>query len=80
MKNVMKLDNYYLPWHLEQAIKEFIEYYNEQRYPESLSNITPADMYFGRGRQIQARREQIKEKTMRERRRLNRQETVSLLL
>jgi hypothetical protein len=32
MKNVMKLDNYYLPWHLEQAIKEFIEYYNEKSY------------------------------------------------
>lgn len=80
MKNVIKLENYYLPWHLEQAIKEFIEYYNYQRYHESLGNVTPADMYFGRAAQIQARREQIKEKTMRERRRLNRQETASLLL
>jgi putative transposase len=70
MKNVIRLDNHYLPWHLEQAIKEFMEYYNEQRYHESLGNVTPADMYFGRATQIQARREQLKEKTMRERRRL----------
>lgn len=80
MKNVIKLENYYLPWQLEQALKEFIEYYNEQRYHESLGNVTPADMYFGHARQIQARREQIKEKTMQERRRLNRQEAASLLL
>lgn len=72
MKNVVKLENYYLPWHLEKAIDSFITYYNNERYHESLQNVTPADMYNGRFTQIQARREQIKEKTMRERRRLNR--------
>ena len=79
MKNVIKLENYYLPWHLEQAIKEFINYYNHQRYHESLDNVTPADMYHGRAPQIQSRRAQVKEKTMRERRRFNRRRTTDLL-
>lgn len=80
MKNVIKLENYYLPWHLEQAIKEFVDHYNHQRYHESLGNVTPADMYHGRARQIQSRRAQVKEKTMSERRRLNRQPAANLLL
>ncbi|MBK8905332.1 MAG: transposase [Anaerolineaceae bacterium] len=57
----------------------FITYYNEQRYHESLGNVTPADMLHGRAREIQSRPEPIKEKTMRERRRLNRHEASSLL-
>ena len=80
MKNVLKLENYYLHWHLEQAIREFVNYYNRKRYHESLDNVTPADMYHGRAPQIQSRREQIKEKTMRERRRLNRQQSADKLL
>ncbi len=80
MTNVIKLDNYYPPWHLEQALGEFINYYNNKRYHESLGNVTPADMYHGRVQQIQSRREQIKEKTMRERRRLNRHQSADPLL
>lgn len=80
MKNVVKLENYYLPWHLEKAIDSFITHYNDERYHESLKNVTPADMYNGRFHAIQSRREQIKHKTMRERRRLNRPQTESLVL
>jgi transposase InsO family protein len=80
MKNVVRLENYYLPWHLETAISEFITYYNEQRVHESLENVTPADMYHGRAREILSRRERIKERTMLERRRMNRREAISLLL
>lgn len=71
--------NYYLPWYLEQAVGEFVAYYNQQRYHESLGNVTPADMYYGRAAQIQSRREQVKQKMMRERRRLNRLEKKDLL-
>ena len=28
MKNVVKLDTYYFPWELEQAIADFVAYYN----------------------------------------------------
>ncbi len=80
MKNVIRLDNYYLPWHLERAIGQFITYYNEERYHESIGNVTPADMYHGRAARIQSKRVIIKHKTMNERRRLHRQQSISLVL
>ena len=60
MKNVVKLQNYYFPWELEQEIGRFIEYYNHERYHESLNNVKPVDVYEGRNRQILDRREKIK--------------------
>jgi len=42
-------ENHYLPSDLELRIAEFIEYYNTQRYHESLNNLTPEDVYTGRG-------------------------------
>ncbi|TMJ95307.1 MAG: IS3 family transposase, partial [Alphaproteobacteria bacterium] len=56
MKNRILLENYYLPGQLEQSIEEFVEYYNNCRYHESLDNLTPADVYFGRGQAILKRR------------------------
>lgn len=56
LKNRILLDNYYLPSHLEHQIGEFIRYYNHERYHESLNNLTPADVYFGRGPEILKRR------------------------
>jgi len=46
MKNVVKLDHYYCPEELNQALKSFVHYYNHERYHESLDNVTPADVYF----------------------------------
>jgi transposase InsO family protein len=40
MKNRILLENYYLPGQLEQSIGEFVEYYNNCRYHESLDNLT----------------------------------------
>ena len=71
MKNVVKLQHYYLPWELEQEIGRFIEYYNHERYHESLNNLKPVDVYEGRGKQILDRREIIKRKTLQRRRELN---------
>jgi transposase-like protein len=68
MKNVIKLRNYEYPWELEQALGEFVEYYNKHRYHESLDNLTPEDVYFGRVEEVKSRREMIKEKTMQKRR------------
>jgi putative transposase len=69
MKNIVKLDNYYFPWALEQAIGAFVDYYNHERYHESLENLTPADVYFGRDEEVKTRREEIKQRTLRDRRR-----------
>ena len=68
MKNVVKLENYYLPGDLINRLKEFVEYYNNKRYHESIQNLTPADVYFGRDQQILKQREIIKLKTMKKRR------------
>ena len=70
MKNVVKLDNYYHPEQLKEAIGEFVEYYNNQRYHESLSNVTPADVYFGRQEEILKERERIKKASLKKRRQL----------
>jgi len=72
MKNRILLENYYLPGQLEQSIGEFVEYYNNRRYHESLDNLPPVDVSFGRGSAILKRRESIKRKTIEQRRRLHR--------
>ena len=71
MKNVVKLQNYYSPSELEKSIGEFVEYYNHERYHESIDNLTPADVYSGKSKEVLAKREQIKQNTLADRRRLN---------
>ena len=68
MKNRVLLENYYLPGDLEAQVDAFVEHYNHQRYHESLGNLTPADVYFGRGQTILLKRERIKRKTIEHRR------------
>jgi putative transposase len=67
MKNVVKLQHYYFPWELEAALRDFVAYYNNERYHESLDNVTPADAYFGRRYAVVSEREKIKKRTMRKR-------------
>jgi hypothetical protein len=59
MKNVVKLDNYFAPEELEAALQKFVNRYNNQRYHESLNNLTPADVYFGRGEMILKERQKL---------------------
>ncbi len=68
LKNRILLENYYLPGDLEAQIEAFIEHYNHRRYHESLQNLTPADVYFGRGQTILLERERIKRNTLQQRR------------
>ena len=68
LKNRILLENYYLPGDLEAQIETFVEHYNNRRYHESLSNLTPADVYYGRGQTILMERERIKRKTIDQRR------------
>ena len=70
MKNQVLLENYYLPGDLKARIKAFVDYYNTERYHESLNNLTPEDVYTGRGQMVLNRRRRIKQKTLAERRRL----------
>jgi transposase InsO family protein len=71
LKNRILLENYHLPGALEQAIGDFVTHYNNHRYHESLGNLTPADVYFGRSDDILTERKTIKERTLKLRRLLN---------
>ena len=68
LKNRILLQNYFLPGDLKAQIEAFVTHYNHQRYHESLSNLTPADVYFGRGQTILLQRERIKRRTIQNRR------------
>jgi putative transposase len=67
MKNVVKLENTYYPWELEQAIGRWVQHYNHERYHESLDNVTPSDDYHGRSEEILDQRAIIKSRTMNQR-------------
>lgn len=63
---------------LKARLAEFVEYYNNQRYHESLDNLTPADVYHGRAESILKQRELIKQKTMRKRRKSHQNQILNL--
>jgi len=69
LKNRILLENYFLPGELENQIAAFVDYSNNQRYHESIDNLTSADVYFGRGPTILTERERNKRQTIAERRR-----------
>jgi len=71
MKNVVKLQNYYSPSQLAEAIDDFVEYYNNQRYHESLDNMTPVSIYYGKEKEVQSEPDKIKRETMSLRRQQN---------
>ena len=76
LKNRILLENYYLPGDLEAEIGAFVTDYNHLRHHESLGNLTPADVYFGRGQTILIERERIKRQTIATRRLLHRRQAA----
>lgn len=77
LKNRILLENYYLPEELMRQIESFVSYYNTRRYHESLDNLTPEDVWVGRGNAILEHRQKIKEKTMKLRKQLHQQTLVA---
>jgi putative transposase len=71
LKNRILLENHHLPGDLEAQVGAFVEHYNNRRAHESLGNLTPADVYFGRGEAILRERECIKRQTIQQRRLLH---------
>ena len=76
LKNRILLENYFLPGDLEAHIEAFVDHYNHQRYHESLNNVTPSDVYFGRDKAILKQRERIKQNTLEARRLQHRKQTA----
>ena len=59
-----------------------MDYYNHERYHESLNNVTPADMYYGRADEVLEQRQMIKQRTLAMRLQMhydNRNESMSLV-
>jgi len=71
MKNQILLGNYANPTDLVRQIGIFVERYNNARPHESLRNLTPAGVCFGRGQEILDRRTERKILTMQRRRELH---------
>ena len=76
MKNRILLENYYLPGALQAEIEAFVEQYSHRRYHESLNNLIPADVYFGREQTILLERERIKRRTIQHRRLMHHQKAA----
>lgn len=63
---------YDVPVDLQQAIGEFVEFYNHRRYHKALKDVTPSDMLEGRRDQILARRKEAKTRSLERRKEHNR--------
>lgn len=77
LKNRILLENYYLPEELQRHIEAFVSYYNTSRYHESLNNLTPQDVWLGRGNAILEHRQKIKKKTLKLPKLLHQQELIA---
>jgi hypothetical protein len=67
MKSVVKLQIYDCPNALKAEIGKYISDYNKARYHESLGNVTPDDVYFGRRESIVKKRREKQMRTFRQR-------------
>jgi putative transposase len=62
---------YELPSRLERAIADFVDYYNHRRYHKAIGDVTPADVLYGRRKQILQRRKEVRLQTINHRRDYN---------
>ncbi len=71
LKNKINLMVWDCPNKLKEEIGKFIYYYNSKRYHESLGNVAPDDVYYGRRDNIIKLRNEKKIKTMLKRKEYN---------
>lgn len=62
MKILILLEHYCSPSELEDRLGAFVDYYNNHRYHEALNNVTPADVYYGRDRDVVEQRKRSRSK------------------
>lgn len=49
---------------LREAMVDFVDYHNNQRCHESLDNMTPIHVFYGKEKEVRSRRDNIKRGTM----------------
>jgi len=59
------------PWELAQDIRDFVLYYNSQRYHQALGNVTPDDVSFGKREEILEKRHRLKKQILARRKAIN---------
>ncbi len=62
------------------SIDNFVQYYNTNRYHESLNNLTPEDVYLAKSHQILQQRKIIEEQSLKNRYFLFQQQKIKTAL
>lgn len=75
----MKLHVYGCPTELKAEVGKFISYYNKNRYHESLGNVTPDDVFYGRREKIVKARNDKRRLTLMRRKEYNRGSNTVML-
>jgi transposase InsO family protein len=76
-KEKITLEVWESPAAMRTEITNFVDYYNSKRYHEALGNVTPNDVYFGRREDIIKARKALKQKTLENRKRKNKQRSTA---
>ncbi len=71
LKSVVKLYVYDCPNTLKAEVRKFISYYNKKRYHESLGNVTPDYVFYGKREKIIKDRTEKKRLTLERRKNYN---------
>lgn len=71
LKSKVKLHIYGCPNKLKEEVGKFISYYNKNRYHESLGNVTPDDVFYGRRKEIIKQRDKKRRLTLLRRKEYN---------
>jgi len=79
LKSRVKLYVYDCPNALKEEVGKFISYYNKKRYHESLGNVTPDDVFYGRRDLIIKERNEKRRLTLKSRKEYN-QSSNSVML
>jgi hypothetical protein len=68
------------PSELGERIREWVDYYSNQRYHEAIDNVTPSDRFYGKDKEILKQRQRTKIETMSQRRKIYRSFLINNLM